>query len=311
MSERKGSPAKKQPQFKLSAQRKLQYKLSTQRHSLVTKGLLNLSKCEITDLEPIGTQLRLKTLNLSGISSLKSLATLPPQPDLREIIADDTAIDSYAGISRHPRLESISLIGTPISKRPNFCLSVLVLAGPRLTRVNGKLVSDRQRREANAYPIIARFLIENGWNIEIPIPTPDRFRELAKEKGIKIRGVDAEFSNDEAMRYMRPPPNLMKDIVEAERFQTEIEERTSEQTNSDRELVRDVVGLLKGIGINLKERDDDAGDGEEDVKDEEDVLNAVGALCKVVCRLKDVIALDGGSDDYDEYGGEEEEEEAE
>ena len=291
-------PDAKPQRKQLPERQQIPYALSTQRHSLVTTGLLNMSKYKLVrDLEPIGTQVHLKVLNLTGLAGLESLATLPPQPDLRQIIADRTGIKSYAGLSRHPRLESLSLVDTPIAGSPNFVLTCLVLVGPRLTRVRGTserdgLVSERLRREANMYPLIARFLIENGWEIEQPVPTQDRFRELAKERGLKIRGVDSEFSNDEAMRYLRPPPNLMRDSVAAEMFKTEIEERTVEQINSGDDLVKDVVKELRNLGINVK-------------SDEEEVLKAMGALCDVVKKLKDVMDLGDGSDRDEEEEDEE------
>lgn len=247
----------------------VKYQLSIQRRSLSSNGLLNLKDRNITNLADIGTQPRLKILNLTNLP-ITSLETLPPQPDLRHIIADNTSIDTFAGLSRHPRLQSISLIDTPLSQEKDFRLTCFVLCGQRLTSINGKAANDREKMQSNAYPLIARYLIEAGWPIEKPVPSTEKFKQLAIKYRLKIRGVDSEFSNAEALKYFKPPPALTKEGVTVENLWSDEECEESFETNN--ELLEKICERLNQAGIKV-----DA--------DEESVLQAVAGLANIITEL--------------------------
>jgi hypothetical protein len=217
MSARRGPPRKPTLKRRESVA-VLKYQLSIQRVSLSSKaGLLNLSRAQLQNdplgrgaesvesLSALGTQPHLRTLILSE-TPLCSLDTLPPQPNLRHLIADRSAIDSYGGLSRHPRLASLSLVSTPLAERPLFRLSCIVLVGVHLASINGDPVTIDEKLEATQYPLIARDLIEHGWEIERPLPSSARFKEHVRKFELKIKNVDPDFSNLEAQRYLRPPP---------------------------------------------------------------------------------------------------------
>lgn len=261
----------------------VKYQLSVQRRSLSLNGLLNLKDRNITNLADIGTQPKLKTLNLTNLP-ITSLETLPPQPDLRHIIADNTSIDTFAGLSRHPRLQSISLIDTPLSQQKDFRLTCLVLCGQRLTSINGKGANDREKMQGNAYPLIARYLIEAGWPIEKPVPSTEKFKQLAIKYRLKIRGVDSEFSNAEALKYFKPPPALTKENATVENLWSDEECEESFETNN--ELLEKICERLKKVGINV-----DA--------DEESVLQVVSGLAGIINDLGMCTKqLLGGNDEF-------------
>lgn len=228
----------------------VKYQLSLQRTSLSRAGLLNLSGLAISSLADIGTQKYLKILDVSQ-TNLESLQSLPPQPNLQQIIADDTSINSFWGLTRHPKLKSVSFINTPLSSSDDskFRLTMLVLVGPMLSVINGVPVSPKERLAASKYPLIARFLIEANWEIEDdPIPTPDQFRKLAAEHHIRIKGVDPEFTNDEAQKYFIPPRQLVPVGIQIEEYE---ESENEAETDRDVELQEQIYEELHNIGVTV------------------------------------------------------------
>jgi hypothetical protein len=227
----------------------VKYQLKLQRRSIALTGLLNLSARPISALIDVGTQPRLKVLDISN-TPIDSLDTLPPQPFLREIIANGSQIDNFVGFSRHPRLAALSMIGTPISRRPNFRVICLVLVGQRLTSIDGRSTGSGERREAAAYPLVARHLIEAGWELDPELPSITRFRELAGKYRLRFPGVDSEFMNDEASKYFVPPPAFLPGPRYVE-MEYEEEEDTEERT-----LLLQICSELRRIGIKVEPRED-------------------------------------------------------
>jgi hypothetical protein len=112
---------------------------------------------------------------------LDSLKTLAPQPILDTIIADGTQINSFVGLARHPRLRSVSFKDTPLSRRPNFRISLAIVVGQHLATITGVAVTAKERSAANRFPLIARTLVQLGWDATTPVPSTDEFKKLAGE----------------------------------------------------------------------------------------------------------------------------------
>jgi hypothetical protein len=130
-------------------------------------------------LAKLGTQKALVELRLKRCP-LTSLRTLPAQPNLKVIIADDSRIEILAGLERQPVLSAISLVNTPVAQVENFRLAALIVA-PRLSSINGAPVTKAERRTAAAYPPVARSLVTRGWIVQCPPPSAADFRFLADE----------------------------------------------------------------------------------------------------------------------------------
>lgn len=238
---------------------RLKYQLSIQRPSLSRNGLLNLSGLAITSLAEMGTQKYLKILNISN-TNLDSLETLPAQPNLQQIIADNTQIDSFVGLMRHPKLKSVSFLNTPIAEDDHkFRLTLLVLVGQMLSVINGVPVSAKERIEASKYPLITRYLIENNWEIEEPVPSTEDFRKLVVDSGIRLKGVDSEFTNDEAQKYFVPPPQLVPiDTMKKKEFPSDDSDEDVDTMiiNQDIDLQKQIYKELHSIGITVNKGPD-------------------------------------------------------
>jgi hypothetical protein len=288
----------------------IKYQLSLQRPILSSTGKLNLSQPQpdmpplhIVDLHSLGKQLRLKILDVSK-TPLLSFQTLPKQPVLEELIANDTQINSYVGLGRHPHLKSLQLFSTPLSTFPKFRLSCCILAGHHLTSINKKPVTPSERTVASEYPLLARYLIEAGWEVEVPMPSVQRFIRLASQFSIKLNGVDSGFTTFEAQKYLRPPPALVPVKVKAVETEIETVEEIPEQNE---ELIVSICEKLQHVGFHVK-------------PDETNVVHAIerlGAILQEISTVKelseilrmeinfgtpeeDVLQKDLEEDDYDE-----------
>jgi hypothetical protein len=144
----------------------------------------------------------LETLDLTG-ARVKSLLSLPPQPCLRRIVADSSQIETLEGVGAQPRLASLSLIGAPVSQFPHFRLAAMI-ANPMISVVNGAKVTLDERRMSEAYPPVARQLVNAGWVMQCPPPSSDDFQVLAQAFG--ARAADADFALPPAASVRAPLP---------------------------------------------------------------------------------------------------------
>jgi hypothetical protein len=151
--------------------------VSRQRQSLASKGTLDLSgkvRFPASDLLSLSTLPTLTTLILTGCP-LKSLESLPPQPCLKTVSADRSYVEVFRGLNSHPSLASISFVGAPIADAVNYRIAALLLI-PRLSVVNGVVVSASERALRDRYPPVARQLVSAGWIVQAP---PHRSRTFA------------------------------------------------------------------------------------------------------------------------------------
>jgi hypothetical protein len=217
----------------------------------------------------------LRVLDISS-TPIKSLRTLAPQPILQEIIAIGSTLEDYGGLPRQPHLKTISFQSTPLSDHENFRLSCLVLVGPHLSMINGDPVTKSERNAAIEYPLIAKSLIESGWEIECPVPPKEKFKELANDFQLKLRGVDPGFTSEEARRYLRPPP-----AIGARREPPE-----PESEPQDDELILGIRATLRTIGVHVKP---EGSEVLRAVAKLADILNELGNLS----TLSDILAACG------------------
>jgi hypothetical protein len=259
----------------------IRYQISLQRTQLSSTGKLNLSQpqpefppLQIHSLSDLGKQKHLKSLDISK-TPITGLKSLDPQPVLEEIIAKDCPIVSYAGLGGHPRLRSLSLESTPLASRPNFRLSCCIVAGPHLTSINGKGVTASERTAAGEYPLLARYLIEAGWEVEVPPPPLAKLIQLASEKKVKLKGIDAGFTSVEAQKYLRAAPALVSVKVKGE-AEGEAPVETGEEQNA--ELVNGICAKLAAIGFHVKH-------------DEASVLSTIERLATILQELNTVSEL--------------------
>jgi hypothetical protein len=269
--------------------------LSFQRRTLASEGRLDLSRphqfapgdaaaLRITDLSELGVQPRLRKLTLTRLP-LESLRTLPAQPMLAAIVADETRINSFAGLGRHPRLRAVSFVGAPLAARPNFRISLAIVIGQHLTAVNGAPVTADERALANRYPLIARALVERGWDAEPEVPPIERLKALALEYRVRLRGIDAEFTTQAAQAYLRPPPTLPLRRPDSPPPEADAGADAGAGARAG------AGGVLAAVRARLAEI------GIHVASDEEEVLAAVERLAGIARRLHALADADDDADD--------------
>jgi hypothetical protein len=148
----------------------------------------------------LGTQRTMETLILDNCP-LTSLHTVPAQPRLKVLSANHLNLESLLGLRQvkppapfespetFQNLANISMVGAPVSLHENFRLTALILL-PKLSKINGRVVTPHERRIAQAYPPIARELVTSGWFAAYPPPSADGFRELAAHFRIECTDTD-------------------------------------------------------------------------------------------------------------------------
>jgi hypothetical protein len=230
------------------------------RTSLQEEGILDLSgnlKFERHDvLARLGSQRTLKILKLNK-SPLISLHTLPPQPLLRELYADGSQLETLTGINKLNRLAVLSLKDTPVSANPNFRLSAIICVGTRLESINGEKVTNYERRRAQAYPPVARLLVNEGWVVQFPPPSVADFRYLANSFGIECEEKD----------FIATLPPLQNDVGE------EIQDY---QEGAPKTFVDKMGDLLRPLGFAVR-----SGEGIED-----DIVASVGLICDAIAKIQ-------------------------
>ncbi|OHS99215.1 hypothetical protein TRFO_08451 [Tritrichomonas foetus] len=255
----------------------LKYQLSVQRRSLSSTGLIDISKRQISSLAALGPQPHLRILNITE-TPIKSLASLPPQPFLTQIIANGSQLETLAGLSRFPKLREISFKETPLFVKPNIRIACLIVIGNQLSRINQKKVKKIERLDASKYPIIAKYLLEADWQLEVPVPSMEQFQKLSQEE--KFR--DSVPNDPSIYRF----PNVLIDIHEEKEKELllsnsilrqsddeeEIPEEINEQDRLDAELEKELVQKLASFGIRVKQGEECRGE----------IIEAISGLADLV-----------------------------
>lgn len=260
-------------------------KLTTQRRNLGTSGLIDLRNVQIPTFTLLGIQPKLRKLIVSD-TNITSFETLPSQPVMTHLVANRTKINSYVGLSRQPRLSSLSLKSTPLSERANFRIETLIVVGQHLMTLNNEPITQEERNVASQYPVIAQSLIEVGWELVYPCPSADDFRELATNYGLRFKGVDKYFTNENSEKYLKPPPQApcfssMHETVigvstEAQNDSKLEEKKQAEEMYKDKEMMEAIAFELKRIGVHIPDDDNM----------EENIISAVQSLADIVKTLE-------------------------
>lgn len=249
--------------------------MKLQRAKLSSRGILDFSNLNFTNLSELGNQKCLKTLILNELP-IDSLETIPPQPFLQTIIANNSKISSYAGLSRHPQLKSISFKNTPLSKLPNFRLCCAIVSSSNLIEINGEKITKEERQLAKKYPPIARLLIEGNWKIVVPPPNAEQFRQIAIDRHLSIQDVDPNFSNEIAERYLKSPRSISSINRYSPLDEDYLVYEDEDPAVTDQELVDNLIDILSTIGIKIP-RDEGAQD---------DILDALEMLSIILQDLR-------------------------
>ena len=236
----------------------LSFSLAISRTDLQNSGRLTWQGATFKDFRKLGVQKKLQILDISN-SEVESLVTMQPQPVLKEIIADDSLLNSFAGISQHPRLSSFSFRGTPLYHVKNSRLAAIVVIGPRATSINGEPVTRKERRIAETYPPAARYLIEAGWVLQHPPPNIFDFQYLADEFGINVKRDELEAKRDHcADDELVSPEHSMMSILSEELREVSFAETVARilrplgfaiqhGPGKDRDVVRAIASIVDSL----------------------------------------------------------------
>ena len=268
----------------------INYRVLEQRRVIALTGVLNLSSSKkeegFSDIKGLGTHSKVKTLILSG-NPIKSLTGLRPHPNLTEIIADDTDISSYEGLTGHFNLCKVSFKNTPLSEKPNFRLELCIVIGPHLSFINGTKVTIEEKRQAASYPLIARDLIVQGWDVEIPVPSKSKFKELLLDpkydKIAENQSVRNSTTSLSPEHFKRPiiyiPPDAEKH--EIENLENSENYENLEETETKNELLIKLSQKLRVLNISVDES--------KDVKEqEEEMIDIITNLSNTMLKLSDI-----------------------
>ena len=242
--------------------------LGQQRKMMSRTGKLNLSDLDLENinLEELGNQKALLDLDLSKNARLTSFQALPRQSCLKNITADDCGITNLSGLSSQPRLSSISLQKTPISKIDNFRIAVLLAVGPRLSSINGTAVSKSERLRYLCYPPIAKKLVISGWVPVYPPPPEEDFRYLVQQFHIQADKTEFEIPSNQTERL---PPSPRKSKPEP----TDFGER--------------LAAILRPLGFGIRYGDER----------DEDIISAVDQICQTIQLIEAQNVIDKGEEE--------------
>jgi hypothetical protein len=264
--------------------------LLSQRQSLGSSGLISLKSSGLTSLAKLGPQRKLRILDISQ-NPIKSLDSLESQESLAEVIADDTQLEDFKGLDRHPKLAKFSAVGTPLSNRGNFRLSSLIVIGPLLSFINGTAVATSERDQIRRFPKIVRYLLQAGWELEFRDISEEEYKRMAQERGVKVNGKPFDELSKAEIKALFRMPMLLKSKQELEREVNAYVEETLTQAKRTEEqaeeaLANEIAQQLGRIGVNVK-----AGP-----KRKEEILTALGGLAEVVRVLEEVGDVDQTQD---------------
>ena len=234
--------------------------LKRQRRMLSMNGTLDFSKLQITDLKHLGSQKALQTLILDG-TPISSLHTLPPQPSLKKISAKNTKLSTLAGLTSQNKLSSVSFEGTPISKVENFRLAVMLAVGPRINSINGRTVTQTERRMAKAFPPVAKYLVNAGWVVSYPPPSDLDFHYLAEQ--FEIQAANEDFISPV------PPISVPAATKQQENDDTFV-------YDEDAPFTEQLASILRPLGFAIR-----IGPEVHD-----DIIRAVSTICDTVEKVE-------------------------
>ena len=283
MTEVEASPFVKE---KVKNEKSVSEQIANQRRSLSLRGFLALKTDKVTNdsIAALGTQKTLKVLKLGKDTAINSLELMPEQQNLVEIIANNTKLNSYKGLSKFRNVSIFSVKDTPMSERPNFRLALLLAFGPRIRIINGEEITSKERMKASQYPSVCKAFVENDWDPTDEPPTqketmeliaqyqPKKAKQINKGK-IKEQDLAADLSPKKTLTMM----NSLK-----KQKRTEQQTFKFDRTDGDDALTDELIDKLSSIGIHIR----------KDENCHENILKVLKELCEVTKRLTDEISTE-------------------
>ena len=255
--------------------------ICAQRRSLSLRGFLMLKSKQVTDdsISALGTQKELKVIKFSKNTNITSLEQMPPQPNLVEIIANSTQLYSYKGLSKFKNVTMISINDTPMSKRPNYRLALLLAFGPRIQIINGEKISNKERMRAINYASICKEFIDNDWDPSDEAPTEKEIIQLMKKykpddaKRVIKQGKITESKRDDILSPAKTY-SLMKTI--------KTQKYVYDKTENDGALIDALIEKFAAFGIFIN----------KDENCQENLLKVIQQFADITKNLCDLVVTD-------------------
>ena len=221
------------------------------RKLLIKSPKLDLSDSVIDDLSAIGEQPGMLSLDIS-YAQLTSLMTLKKQTGLTKLIANNSLISSFKNFLSMPSLRSVSLLDTPVSKKPHYRLSLVVLFGDQLISIDGKRIPESLRDKARSLPSIIKTLINSGWDLKFPLPDDEEASSIIADAA--STKADTEDPSDSDLSAI-----IAETISPAATASTEASASTEDSTLEDttgggegeEDLLEKTALLLESYGYSI------------------------------------------------------------
>ena len=263
--------------------------LSRRLHTLKRTGVLTLIKEKNVDLASL--QIKdmcsyiqfIKTLDLTG-TPIQSIENLPFLPRITSFIADYSELQNCINFSAISTTTSISVKKTPLSKLPHYKLSILLAVGPNIVKIDGKMISPVLLNRYKKYPEYVRDLVNKGWVVEYPCPSPSKLLSLCKQYKVEIPDEEeqTEFPPDEEETFVEEEApvvdfdslaqklwNQHEDMLQKKQAMFGIiDDDESDITQDESEFGNRIAALFKSHGY------------EVNPSDNKSILEAIDELCK-------------------------------
>lgn len=100
------------------------------------------------DLKNIAKDVNLACLNLNG-NKIETFEFLRVQPNLTVLSAEECPVRFLNGLEKLPSLTELNIKGAPIEKEDRFRIRVIATIGNHLEKLNGVIVTDQERKQAD------------------------------------------------------------------------------------------------------------------------------------------------------------------
>lgn len=236
-------------QQKVKCSKSVSQQMCEQRRSLSLRGFITLKGENVNDLsiETVGEQKNLTCLKIAKDTKVSTFEHFPTQQNLKDIKANNTLFNSYKGLSRFKNVANFEVEETPMSKRPNFRLALLLAFGPRIRTINKVEISKEERLKASKYPSICKTFVENDWDPTDEPPTEKEVKELMQKycpdfvTAIKKGEVNKEELNEQ----LSPRKTLSS-------LQTKPKPTKYDKFAKDSELIQALIEKFATLGIEIK-----------------------------------------------------------
>lgn len=224
-----------------------------------------------------------KHLQISG-TPVTSLEGLPPLNNLQSFVADRTLIDSFTNLSAISHATKISLKGTPLSRRSNYKLSLLLVFGPNLSSIDGAVISAAVRERAATYPSYAGTFVCKGWRVEVPCPDDSTWESLSRQWNIPLPSEPVDEDVEPSGMEDAEIEDFDAIVQEIRKQQEEMFARAEDQLEIPKTQIDDEVQLAEGIGAMLR-----AIGIPVDQNNDDDLVDEVRKLCRKAKQRQDAL----------------------